>query len=238
MSLDLYMQKITPSGEILFPHNGVAVVVEAGEQIEPKMVSDSEDGVYIVWRDGRSFDNKDDIYCSHIVGNGELAEPTGWSWQANGNVVCDAVFWQFLPAIATDGDGGGMIAWRDSRASGKEQVFNLFMQRINDRTTSIVIEKPQPVPVKFSLEQNYPNPFNPATRIRYNLSHTGHVKLVIYDILGRKVRTLQNQVMTSGSHVVIWNGKNSSGTYASSGIYFYKLEVNDDSKIRKMVLLK
>ncbi len=241
VSLDLYMQKITPSGELLFPHNGLTVVEEVKDQVAPKMVSDSEDGVYIVWQDGRvaAIDSiRDDIYCSHIVGNGELADPTGWSWQANGNVVCDAVDFQYFPAIATDGEGGGIVVWSDLRASGKDPVFNLFMQRINDFTTSVEIEKSQPVPVKFSLEQNYPNPFNPATRIRYNLSHTGHVKLVIYDILGRKVRILQNQVMTSGSHEVIWNGKNSSGTYVSSGIYFYKLEVNDDSIIRKMVLLK
>ena len=212
---------------------------EMYDQTVPRMVSDSEDGVYIVWQDGRGFETSmDDIYCSHIVGSGELADPQGWSWHENGNVVCDAVFWQKIPAIATDGDGGGIVAWQDSRASGKEHVYNLFMQRINDRTTSPVKEKSQPVPTKFSLEQNYPNPFNPSTRIRYNLSHTGHVKLMIYDILGRRVRTLQNQVMTSGSHEVIWNGKNSSETDVSSGIYFYQLKVGDDAKIRKMVLLK
>ncbi len=233
---DVYVQKVTPSGQLLFPINGISICDDEGEQSYPKMISDTEDGVYIAWQDDRNyFTAVSDIYCTHINGNGEFPDPV---WVENGNIVNSEIYWQWYPAIVSDGDGGAIVAWEDGRASEHEFVFNLFMQRVNDFSTSVEPEEPDPVPVKFSLEQNYPNPFNPATRIRYNLSHTSHVTLAIYDILGRKVHTLQNQVMTSGSHQVIWDGKNSSGTYASSGIYFYKLDVGGDSKIRKMVLLK
>jgi hypothetical protein len=233
--LDLYMQKVTLSGDLLFSHNGISVVQAEGEQAEAGMVSDGEDGMYIVWTSYQDYPLSFDIYGTHIDGNGEFPDPV---WVENGNIVSSEIYWQQHPSIVSDGNGGAIVAWEDGRASEYEWVFNLFMQRVNDFSTSVQHEKPDPVPEKFSLEQNYPNPFNPTTRIRYSLSHSGHIELVIYDILGRKVSTLQNQMMASGSHEVIWNGKNSSGTDVASGIYFYQLKADNNSKIRKMVMLK
>ncbi len=88
-------------------------------------------------------------------------------------------------------------------------------------------------PVKFELLQNYPNPFNPTTKIIFNLASAGNVKLIIYNTLGQRVRELINGFLSAGQHSVIFNGKD-----LASGIYFYRLNENGRTQLKKMILLK
>ena len=91
----------------------------------------------------------------------------------------------------------------------------------------------------FSLDQNYPNPFNPVTKIRFELPAASRVRLEIYDVTGRLVKTLVNKSsMPAGQYETSWNGKNNNGQSVSSGIYFYKMEADRFQKVRKMVLIK
>ncbi len=89
------------------------------------------------------------------------------------------------------------------------------------------------LPKVFSLSQNYPNPFNPATSIKYSVPKQSLVKLVIYDIIGREVATLVNEVKTQGNYSVSFD----ASTYAS-GVYFYRMEAGDFTDVKKMVLIK
>jgi glycosidase len=94
------------------------------------------------------------------------------------------------------------------------------------------------IPESFSLEQNYPNPFNPTTTIKYSIpvgvnSESAIVNMVVYDILGRKLKTLVNEIQTPGNYEVIFDA---SGL--ASGIYLYRLKVGDFIKTNKMVLLR
>lgn len=93
-------------------------------------------------------------------------------------------------------------------------------------------------PAGFSLDQNYPNPFNPATEIRFELESAGHVELSIYDVGGRRIRTLASGDYTAGSHSVSWDGRDSRGIEVASGMYFYKLVSGSEKQMRKMVLLR
>ncbi|RPI12622.1 MAG: T9SS C-terminal target domain-containing protein [Ignavibacteriae bacterium] len=100
------------------------------------------------------------------------------------------------------------------------------------------IQKINNVVSEYSLLQNYPNPFNPSTIINYKLSNTGHVKLSIFNILGKEVEVLINEKQNSGSYEILWNA---SGL--PSGIYFYRITVlseNSGSYIetKKMILAK
>ena len=87
--------------------------------------------------------------------------------------------------------------------------------------------------IDFRLEQNYPNPFNPTTVISFSLSTEGIAKLVVYNSLGQEVKVLINQYMGAGSYSTPFNGNN-----LSSGVYFYKLESNNQVLTDKMLLLK
>jgi subtilisin-like proprotein convertase family protein len=88
-------------------------------------------------------------------------------------------------------------------------------------------------PDSYSLEQNYPNPFNPATTIRFNMSKPGFTSLKVYDILGKEVANLVNQNMNAGSHSINFNA-----SALPSGVYFYKLETDGFTDVKKMSLIK
>lgn len=94
------------------------------------------------------------------------------------------------------------------------------------------------IPEEFSLSQNYPNPFNPQTNIEFGLKESRFTKLVIYDILGREVRTLVNENLPASFYKVVWDGKNSVGNLVASGVYFYKIEAEDFVEVKKLMFLK
>jgi hypothetical protein len=115
---------------------------------------------------------------------------------------------------------------------------------INDPTVGVE-EQPSQLPVRFELSQNYPNPFNPTTVITYALPAASNISLRIYDIVGREVRTLVDEVQPAGYKTVEWDSKNKVGIRVASGVYFYRLEATkagsqDKSfvQIKRMLLLK
>lgn len=93
-------------------------------------------------------------------------------------------------------------------------------------------------PTKYHLFQNYPNPFNPTTHISFRLDKTADVTLIIYNSFGQIIKTLVNDNFTAGSHSVQWDGTNDSGVKVVSGVYFYRLVTDHQSKTRKMLLLQ
>ena len=89
------------------------------------------------------------------------------------------------------------------------------------------------MPEKISLLQNYPNPFNPTTNIIYEVPNSGNVKITIYDSIGRKIKTLVNEMKNSGTYEIQFDGSN-----LTSGVYFYRLQMNGNSIVKQMLLLK
>ena len=94
------------------------------------------------------------------------------------------------------------------------------------------------LPVSFGLTQNYPNPFNPATTIRYQLPTASPVRLEIYDVLGQRIRTLVNEVKPAGFYTISWRGMGDGGRSAASGIYFYRLQAQGFTDVKKLLLIK
>ena len=98
-------------------------------------------------------------------------------------------------------------------------------------------------PEKTQLLANYPNPFNPETWIPYELATDTHVRLMIYNTQGVVIRTLQLGHQSAGYYVgrdraAYWDGRNALGEQVASGLYFYQLETDEMSLMRKMVILK
>jgi hypothetical protein len=99
------------------------------------------------------------------------------------------------------------------------------------------------LPREYDLGQNFPNPFNPSTTIGYALPQSGRVKLTVHDVLGRLVATLVDEHHAAGRFTAAWDGSTAAGAQASSGLYFYRIEITPESgaaytATRKMVLLK
>ena len=89
-----------------------------------------------------------------------------------------------------------------------------------------------------SLEQNYPNPFNPKTTLSFSMNTVNQVKLAIYDVLGREVRTLVNETLSEGRHSTVWDGRDNAGNIVSSGVYIYRVDVNTHSASKKLLFVQ
>ncbi len=122
--------------------------------------------------------------------------------------------------------------------------YQILPRSINDflAPTAIGDHPVTILPERFKLYQNYPNPFNPSTTIRFNIPTTvgksTQVKLIIYNILGQKVRTLFNGPITPGTYKFKWNGETDNGSGAPGGIYFATMQTDNFQQTIKMILLK
>ena len=101
----------------------------------------------------------------------------------------------------------------------------------------------RPLPKVTQLLQNYPNPFNPETWIPYQLNQASEVSLSVYSSDGKLVRHIDLGLKPAGNYqrterAVYWDGRNANGESVASGVYFYRLQAEDYSQTRKMVILK
>ncbi len=96
----------------------------------------------------------------------------------------------------------------------------------------------QPLPKVVGLDQNYPNPFNPTTKIRFSLPRSGNVSLKIFDLRGRLVKTLVDGALIAGRHEETWYGDDTVGRSVASGVYLYLLQTEQETRVRKMVVVR
>jgi hypothetical protein len=94
------------------------------------------------------------------------------------------------------------------------------------------------LPAGYALSQNYPNPFNPRTTISYTLPQRAQVEIIVFNLLGRHVRTLVDRPESAGPHTVVWNGNDDLGRAQASGVYFYRARLGETTVARKMMLVK
>ncbi len=127
--------------------------------------------------------------------------------------------------------GTNKIKFRTISAYGN----NLFLDTIcvTSPSTGITQLLTGTIPESYSLSQNYPNPFNPTTNLEFGISKLGFVSLKVYDVLGKEVMTLVNEIKPAGRYKIDFNGSN-----LSSGMYFYKLEAGNFTETKRMLLIK
>jgi len=165
------------------------------------------------------------------------------------------IFWLSVDpgsGYAYQGESDDIIVTFDALDLDEGDYFGQITIESNDSSNPTVIipctltvesivgidEPAENIPTSFALDQNYPNPFNPGTEISFALPAKSDVNLTIYDLLGRRVKTLISGELDAGYHSVAWNGDDSSGKSVSSGLYFYKIETGDFRMTRKMIMLK
>jgi len=104
--------------------------------------------------------------------------------------------------------------------------------------TAVIDNTADQLPKQYALFQNYPNPFNPTTVIEYELPRPGHVRLAIYDVLGRHIRTLVDTQQPVGHFRTAWDGTDEYNMKMAAGVYFCRLEAGDFVKVIKLALVK
>ncbi len=128
------------------------------------------------------------------------------------------------------------IAGQSFAGTLKQSNIQIVSSLLGDtafRAVPVGVEQVDQVPMQFALAQNYPNPFNPTTQIMFSVGTYGHTSLRIYDVLGREVATLVDEVKPAGYYSVQWNAQG-----RASGVYFYRITANDFVRTKKLLLLK
>lgn len=131
--------------------------------------------------------------------------------------------------VAVDSDDRVYVAGSSSKSTWSHYTIIQYLQD----PTAVERDRQAAQQLDYSLQQNYPNPFNPATIIRYTLEAAGQVELKVFDLLGRELATLVNQVEPAGEHQVHWQPEN-----LPAGIYVYRLRAGEFVAKRKLILLK
>ncbi|MCA1790238.1 MAG: T9SS type A sorting domain-containing protein [Thioalkalivibrio sp.] len=93
-------------------------------------------------------------------------------------------------------------------------------------------------PLVFDLSANYPNPFNPLTTIRFTLPSPQPVRLAVFSVDGRRVRTLADAPYAAGAHKLVWDGASDAGRPVASGTYFLRIDAGPHQQVRKMALIR
>jgi len=124
-----------------------------------------------------------------------------------------------------------LIVLRHTRAPGGNTIKTHHYYSAILLSDNLVLN--ENLPTEYSINQNFPNPFNPSTKIQYGLPEYSLVTIKIFDLLGREVMTLVNEIKNAGRYEVTFKGEN-----FSSGIYYYRIKAGNYEQIRKMILLK
>ncbi len=168
--------------------------------------------------------------CNDVFGNSGadysgFADPTG----SDGNIAVDPAFCDALggdyrigsssPCAAANNPGCGLIGALDICAASP-------------------VPGDLDIPVAFHVENNFPNPFNPRTTIRFDLAQSAATQVVIFDLAGRKVKTLVDTVLPASTHTVVWSGDDDRGRQVAAGIYFYMVTSGENTSVGRMALVK
>jgi len=130
-------------------------------------------------------------------------------------------------------DSSGSLILLGNTYTGGDVSNKGYLQKWSFTDTTVNTVENRAVPINFTLHQNYPNPFNPSTTIAFELSERTLATLIVYNVLGRQVAELVNEMKMSGRYEVVFSGQS-----LSSGTYLYRLTTNNTTETKKMVLLK
>ncbi len=154
-----------------------------------------------------------------------------------GTYPLDLVPVQSLDTLLGENMQGDWILMANDNNGGNTGVLNNWCLELGFPDDLSPVVSPV-LPTVLVLKGNIPNPFNPTTKIQFDLPSETRVEMQVFDLKGRKVKSLISETLASGHHIVTWNGTDSSGQQVSSGTYFYRLKAGGESLTRKMLLLK
>jgi len=185
------------------------------------------------------------------IENPELPGPDNWaSFDFSAPLLAAEPLWIVIhwPDVAASGpyigaDASGTLDrfsyWHNDATGWHLYPFYDWMFRMTlSPGVGVESEYYSGLPERVTLMQNYPNPFNPSTTIRFGLPDIGWVRLEIFDVLGRKVRTLLDRQFDVGYHTASWDGRTDGGQEVGSGVYYTRLAFNDTRVTKKILLVR
>lgn len=215
---DIYMQKLSPDGDPVWPSNGVVVCDEANDQLNPNIISDKKGGAIVVWQDGRS--GEFDVYSQRMSKNGFQ------QWLPSGEPVCTAVGDQFSPKNIPDNKGGAIYVWEDKRSGGSKDIYAHHLLFADTAATG-VRELSQLANIQILT-----NPFEEEIKLNLGSEESVELNFLVYDVLG-KTLLQKTQFFSPGNHQLSIPVE---GLIGESGIYF--LSIEDGKHLSSYILQK
>jgi len=228
---DIYAQRLDPNGSPMWATGGVVVCAQNGGQTNPEIVSNAGQGAWITWMDTRSspLGTSPDIYVNNVSRFGSPA--TEWSL-AGGHLMCAADEPQSRPGVGVTPDGSAIVAWEDLRPGST----GLYAEKVATvASVAVFDEDPQD---RIEISRGAPNPFRSRVRLSIALTAEAPVVLELYDMQGRRIRTLARRTLGPGSHSFEWDGARDGGAPAAPGVYVLRARVRDVEEHQKLVRLR
>ncbi len=213
-------------------YDGLPVCNETDDQMNPQMLHDGENGIWVIWQDSRNFEHFD-IYATHLQTDADPFE----EWDDNGNSICDAGYDQRNPQMILRGNGRDsqiLVIWEDDRNCETEGHSDIYCHRItNHRALDYKDANRSPLSKNITLETIAPNPFNSTAKITYTIPKPGFVHFRLFDAGGRLVENFPNRWGTAGRHSFTLDGKS-----LDSGFYVLQVQAGMQQRSRKVLLVK
>ncbi|MBU8920285.1 MAG: T9SS type A sorting domain-containing protein [Bacteroidales bacterium] len=257
---DVGVQHIDADGNLLWGLHGVAACNAARNQTRPRICSNENGGIIVAWTDDRNHNY--DIYASNIDDSSILPISTALlsysinehvdgfviDWEVNDVLeVAEFIIWRYTfpfeeaTHLASINPQEGQIAYAyEDDTCEPNSKYQYRVDVLIDGTRVVLFETDEVTTpsIRVKIYQNIPNPFNPSTNISFYIPQSGDVLLQVFDVEGKRVRTLSDKPYDKGRHEVIWDGVSDSGDPVASGVYFYRLTTGKETISKKMVLLR
>jgi len=206
------------------------LTTQASIQSEPQVDTDPLNNIYVVWSDQRNGGSNQDIFYRQRIGG---------VWDPEMSLVGAATDTtnqvQQFPGITHDGFGNSYVTWTDWRLPASLGRNKDVYYKVGNAVVTAVEVSPAPAGAALRA---YPNPFNPMTNISFRVEKDARVSLRIYDVHGRLVRTLIDELMSAGPKRLTWDGRDDLGRSMASGAYYLRLQGGGTQVSRTINLLK
>lgn len=220
---DFIFHRVSDTGIKVFGH-GVNVSTTLQGVMEIVLSSDGESGGFIVW--SKIDSNELNIYGQWIDSGGTVR------YGQDGLSICNASSYQDYPVITNTGKGTAVTVWNDARHTDTTSYWAIYAAKLSKNGVVSVQDRKDFQPEGFELYQNYPNPFNPQTTIRFKNPYRTNIRIVITNLLGQNIATIENNWYDAGTHSVTWDSEN-----VPTGVYFYSLITRQFTVTKKMVII-
>jgi hypothetical protein len=229
---DLYAQRITGAGQPAegWPGDGLAVCAADGVRAQHVLAPDGFGGAIIAWTDWRDAGGSaPDIYAQRVTGAGAI----GAGWPAQGVAACGDRSAQSDPAVTSDGVGGAIIAWTDSR-NLLDSGLDVYATAIDGSGALSAAQSSA-----FTLLPPVPNPSRHGATLVFGLTRAATVEAGLYDLSGRLVRRIvPRESWAAGRVTRAWDGLDDGGREVRPGLYFLKARAGGSDVKRKLVVVR
>jgi FlgD Ig-like domain len=225
---DVYAQRVSAAGAVLWTADGAALSNESHAQRFPVIDTDGSGGAIVAWQDNRNGSTNIDIYAQRVNAAGAV------QWTGNGVSLEAAAKSQISPSILSDGAGGAFAGY-DS-FTGTE--YDIYAQKVGPGGLIPTGVRDTPAASAVLLSPNYPNPFTSGTAVELTLHREEPVSVEVFDAAGRRVRDIEMGTVEAGETRLAFDGRDDHARALPSGVYFYRVHAGNETVTRKMVIAR